>query len=77
MIDVKKQYPAIMPNGEIKSGLIKFWAEDETGKRYNIKQVETGVEYYEAIDVYPSRYTYEVVEETNEDVDKGDEEDVV
>lgn len=30
---------------------------------YRIKQVETGIVYDEAIDVYPCRYTYEETDE--------------
>jgi hypothetical protein len=37
---------------------IKHYAEDEQGFKYYIKQVETGAEYDEAIDILPCRYTY-------------------
>ena len=43
------------------------------GDFYYIKQIETGIEYDEAIDVMPCRYTYVVtdkkIEEEDEDVD--------
>lgn len=38
---------------------------------YRIKQVETGIVYDEAIDVYPCRYTYE---ETDELIGGGEDE---
>lgn len=46
----------------INSKLIKHWAEDEQGVKYYIKQVETGIEYSEAVDVLPCRYTYIVTD---------------
>ncbi len=58
MVEIKTQYPYINENGVEKANLIKHYAEDENGVRYYIKQVETGVEYPEAIDVFPCRYTY-------------------
>ena len=42
----------------IKDKLIRHYAEDEQGNKYYIRQVETGVEYSEAVDVLPCRYTY-------------------
>lgn len=55
---VKTQYPYIDESGNEKSNLIKHYAEDENGNKYYIKQVETDIEYSEAVDVYPCRYTY-------------------
>ena len=77
MVNIKTEHPFILPNGERKDNLIKFWAEDETGVRYNVKQIETGLEYYEAVDVYPSPYSYEVGEKVEEETEEGEEEDVI
>lgn len=46
----------------IDNKFIKHYAEDEKGNKYYIKQVETGVEYSEAIDIIPCRYTYVVTD---------------
>jgi hypothetical protein len=65
MIELKTIY--------LENNLIKHYAEDSLGNRYYIKQVETGIEYEEAIDVIPCKYTYVVtdkkIEEIKEDVD--------
>lgn len=67
MIELKLQSPYIDENGNVRNNLEKHYAEDENGKRYYIVQVETGVEYSEAVDLVPCRYTYiatdKVVEE--------------
>lgn len=42
----------------IDDKLMVHWAEDDQGVRYYVKQVETGIEYSEAVDLYPSKYTY-------------------
>lgn len=52
---------------EIMGKFIKHYAEDEQGVKYYIKQVETGVEYDEAIDIIPCRYTYVVTDKLVED----------
>lgn len=46
----------------IKDKLIRHYAEDENGKHYKIRQVETGVEYDEAVDLLPCRFTYVVTD---------------
>lgn len=46
----------------INDKLIRHYAEDEQGNKYHIKQVETGIEYDEAVDILPCRYTYVVTE---------------
>lgn len=51
----------------IKEKLIRHYAEDENGVKYYIKQVETGIEYDEAIDVIPCRYTYVATNKKIED----------
>ena len=58
MVELRTEYPFQMPNGALNEGLIKHWAEDGNGKRYLIKQIETEMEYGEAIDVFPCPYTY-------------------
>ena len=56
MIEIKTIYPYT------NESLIYHYAEDATGKRFCIKQVETGIIYAEAVDVYPCRYTYEATD---------------
>ena len=57
---------------EIIEGLIKHYAEDSQGNKYYIKQVETGIEYQEAVDLIPCKYTYEVTDKKiEEDVDES------
>lgn len=51
----------------IKEKLIRHYAEDEQGNKYYIKQVETGIEYPEAVDVIPCRYTYVVTDKKIEE----------
>ena len=51
----------------IDDKLIKHWAEDIEGEKYYIIQVETGIEYPEAIDVTPCRYTYVVTDKKIEE----------
>jgi hypothetical protein len=46
----------------INEKLIRHYAEDNQGNKYYIKQVETGIEYAEAVDVIPCKYTYEITE---------------
>ena len=46
----------------INNKFIKHYAEDGQGVKYYIKQVETGVEYSEAVDVLPCRYSYVVTD---------------
>ena len=58
MVEVKYQYPFIDTDGSSHYDLIKHWAEDSDGERYIIRQMETGDEYSEAIDIYPNLYTY-------------------
>ena len=46
----------------IDNKFIRHYVEDEQGNKYYIKQVETGAEYSEAVDVLPCRYTYVVTD---------------
>ena len=61
MIELKTEYPYMNLN------LIRHYAEDSQGNRYYIKQVETGIEYSEAVDVYPCKYTYVVTDKKIEE----------
>lgn len=54
-----EQYPFIDESGTEHDNLVKHYSDE--GKL--ILQVETGVKYAEAIDVYPCRYTYEETDE--------------
>lgn len=72
MIEVKVQYPFIEDDSTENTGLIKHYAENEKGERFTIRQIETGIEYGEAVDVYPCRYTYEATENKIEEI-KEDE----
>lgn len=51
-------------------------AEDATAT-FNIKQIETGVVYGEAVDVIPCRYTYEVTDEPIEHEEEATEQDYI
>ena len=50
--------------------LIKHYAEDSQGNKYYIIQVETGIEYDEAVDVIPCRYTYVVTNKKIEEIEE-------
>lgn len=75
MIELKTQYPYIDNNGIARANLIKHYAEDDSEVKYYIKQVETGAIYSEAIDIYPSKFTYTATEEKVKEVDNGDRQD--
>lgn len=49
------QTPYIDENGRARPNLVRHYSD--TGMR--IRQIETGVEYEEAVDTVPCRYTYE------------------
>lgn len=56
---------------KINDRLEKHYAEDENGVKYYILQLPTCVEYAEAIDVVPCRYTYKVTDKPVEVEDDG------
>lgn len=56
----------------INDKLIRHYAEDSQGNRYYIEQIETGVEYEEAVDVIPCRYTYVVTDKKIEEIADGE-----
>lgn len=56
---------------KINEKLEKHYAEDENGVRYYVLQLPTCVEYSEAIDVVPCRYTYKVTDKPVEVEDDG------
>lgn len=51
---IQVQYPYVNEEGKKRIRLVKHYSD--SGKY--IRQVETGREYDEAIDVYPCKYTY-------------------
>lgn len=75
---IQEQYPFIDEQGQAHNELIKHYSDDCK----MIIQTETGIEYDEAIDVVPCRYTYEesdnfiiaedVAEETDDDTVRTD-----
>lgn len=54
-----EQYPYIDESGTEHDNLVKHYSDENK----LILQVETGVKYAEAVDVYPCRYTYEETDE--------------
>ena len=58
MMEIKTQYPYVDENGVSHPNLIKHWVEDENGNLGKMLQVETGMVYDIAIDIYPCRYNY-------------------
>lgn len=60
------QHPFIDENGAERPELI----EHHSDKGVYIKQVETGIEYSSAVDVYPCRYTYVETEKPIEEIDE-------
>ena len=72
MAEIKVEYPFVDSNGNKKDNLIKYYAEDKEGIKYYIKQVETGIIYDSAVDVYPSRYTYVPTNKKIEEVKQGE-----
>ena len=65
---IKTQYPYINANGVEKENFIKTYSD--IGLR--ILQNETGAVYDEAVDLYPSKYTYS---ETDEYIEEDQETD--
>ena len=58
-----EQYPYIDEEGNEHENLIKHYSDENK----MILQVETGVKYADAVDVYPCRYTYEETDEPIEE----------
>lgn len=78
MVKLIVESPFIDFNGEVRENLVRRYAVDEeTGEKYMIKQVQTGIVYDEAIDLVTAPYTYEVTDEKVEkEEEKEDEADV-
>lgn len=83
MVELKEEYPFKRDDGSLDYGLIRHYAVDENGEHFYIKQLETGVIYGEAIDIYPCPYTYvvagyaeDVADKNVEDIE-GESEDVI
>ena len=72
MAEIKVQYPFIDGNKNKRENLIKYYAEDKEGNKYYIKQIQTGLEYAEAVDIYPSKYTYIPTAKKIEDIKQGE-----
>lgn len=68
-----EQKPYIDENGNERENLVKHYSD----KGLYIRQVETGVEYTEAVDVVPCRYTYEETETPIETADEATEQDYI
>lgn len=64
---IVKEYPYVDISGKEHPNLIRHYSD----KNKMIKQVETGVEYTDAIDIYPCKYSY--IESEN-DITEGEEE---
>lgn len=64
---IKTQYPYIDENGNENSNLIKHYAENEKSEKFYILQVETVLQYSEAVDIYPCRYTYKATDKKIEE----------
>lgn len=61
----------------IDNKFIKHYAQDEQGVKYYIKQVETGVEYSEAVDIIPCRYIYVVTDKKIEENEYFTDQEVI
>lgn len=61
------QHPYIDAEGRERPDLVKTYSDAE-GKA--IRQIETGIVYTEAVDVWPLRYTYEEVDEPKREVEE-------
>lgn len=61
----------------IDDKFIKHYAEDEQGNKYYIKQIETDVEYAEAVDILPCRYSYVATDKQIEEYENAIDEDVI
>lgn len=60
---IQVQHPYVDDNGAEHENLIKTFSDDG----HQLLQVETGIVYDEAIDIYPCAFTYEEVEEENQE----------
>lgn len=58
MIEVKTQYPYVSDEGIECPNLIKFYAEDENGVRYQILQIETNSIGDEIVETMPYNHSY-------------------
>lgn len=77
MVELKTEYPFKREDGSLDYGLIRHYAVDENGEHFYIKQLETGLLYGEAVDIYPCPYTYmPVADKCVEDIE-GESEDVI
>lgn len=63
MTTVKEEYPFLEKSGIKNYKMIKFYAEDEEGTRYKVRNQQTGKVLEEAVCLYPSPFTYEPTRE--------------
>ena len=70
---IRTQYPYIDDNGGTRMNLVKTWTDDPTK---TLLQVETGVMYDEAIDLFPCQFTYKEVDKpVEEEQEENNEEE--
>lgn len=69
---IVKEQPYVDENGAVHENLVKHYSDEGV----YIRQVETGAEYSEAVDVIPCKYTYKEtdkpIEETDEILKEGE-----
>lgn len=63
MITLKKEYPYVERNGFANYKMIKYYAEDEKGRRYKVENQQTHKILDEAICLYPCNFTYKALEQ--------------
>lgn len=63
MVEIKEIHPY-----DGHDDWILHYAEDENGTRYLMEQIETGIEYGVAVDIYPCPYTYRATDKKDEDI---------
>lgn len=70
---LRTQYPYIDDNHVVHTDLIRTYSDAENGF---VKQIETGIIYGEAIDIYPCSMTYEevIIEPEPEEDPEGESE---
>lgn len=64
---LQQQYPYIDEQGKEHFNLVKHYSD----KGFYIRQLQTNIEYTEAVDIYPCKYTYI---ETNKEIGASEDE---
>ena len=62
---LRTQYPFVDEQGVVHENLIRHYTDDPEHK--TLLQVETGVEYDDAVDLYPCAFTYEEIDKPIEE----------